>query len=104
MSSGKPRNQRSSSNSATRSKTATNEHARHAAQGGSGDVSVATSPASARMPLLLGGTIILGLIVVAFVVFLVFAPGVVSSFFPKATPTAGTATNQAARTLGRISF
>lgn len=104
MSSGKPRNQRSGSNSATRTKPVTGEHARHTAPGGSGDVSAAGIPASARMPLLLGGTVILGLIVVAFVVFFVFAPGVVSNFFPKATPTAGTATNQVARTLGRISF
>lgn len=104
MSSGKPRNQRSNSNRATRTKTATTEHARFAAPGDSGDVSTVATPASARMPLLVGGTVILGLLVVAFVVFLIFAPGVVGNFFPGATPNAGTVTNQVARTQGRISF
>ncbi|MEP6774370.1 MAG: hypothetical protein ABJA50_02145 [Chloroflexota bacterium] len=56
------------------------------------------------MPLLVGGTVVLGLIAVAFVVLLFFAPGVVSKFFPGATPTAGTASNQVARIQGRISF
>ena len=54
--------------------------------------------------MLVGGTVILGLVIVAFVVFLVFTPGIVSSFFPGATPTTGTVSNQAARTQGRISF
>src|SRR6476619_7344867 len=104
MSSGKPRNQRSNSNRATRTKTANSEHARYAPPGGSSDVSTVAPPSSARMPLLVGGTVILLLLVVAFVVFLVFAPGVVSNFFPGATPTAGTVTNQVARNQGRISF
>ena len=104
MSSGKPRNQRSNSNRATRTKAGTPEHARYTSPGGSVDLSTVAPPASARMPLLVGGSVILGLLVIAFVVLLVFAPGVVANFFPGATPTAGTVTNQVARTQGRISF
>ena len=103
MSSGKSRNQRSNNSRASRTRT-TSEHATYSQPGGSGDVPSVAKPTSARMPLLVGGTVILGLVIVAFVVFLVFTPGIVSSFFPGATPTAGAASNQVARTQGRISF
>jgi TolB protein len=56
------------------------------------------------VPLLVAGTAILLLVIIAFIVFLFFTPGIVSNFFPGATPTAGTVTNEVAQTQGRISF
>lgn len=66
------------------------------------------------MPLLVCGSAILGVLIVVFIALLLFAPGVVSKFFPATTtptpsatttPTpSATITNEVARTQGRISF
>ena len=59
------------------------------------------------MPLLVGGSLILGILIVVFISLLLFAPGVVSKFFPTigASPTpVSVVTNDVARTDGRIMF
>ncbi|HST05998.1 MAG TPA: hypothetical protein VLQ48_14865 [Chloroflexia bacterium] len=115
MTSGKSRNQRSSNKRTSRPRTASSEQAQVLAHGNTEvqpsnglleEQAVAEAPGS-RVPLLVGGSLILGILIVVFISLLLFAPGVVSKFFPTigASPTpVSVVTNDVARTDGRIMF